>query len=63
MLGRLAREVDLDQQFRCGPGVGRSGVDCIEKPQAVYGVNGAEAGYRLPNLVRLQGPDQMPSDL
>src|SRR5688572_1505767 len=63
MLGCLPREVDLDEQLGCGPCLGRSGVDRLEEPPAVYGMDGTEARDGLPNLVRLQRADQMPSDL
>ena len=63
MFGGLAPEVDLHEQLRRGARVDRSGVDRLEEPPAVYGMNGPEVGNRLANLVRLQRTDQMPSDL
>src|SRR5262245_3206946 len=63
MLGRLSSEVDLHEQLRRGPGRGCRSVDGIEQPQAVYGMDGGDTGHGLANLVGLQRPDQMPSDL
>jgi hypothetical protein len=63
VLGRLSTEVDLHEQLRRGSRFGRRGVDRIEQPPAVYGVNGAESGHGLTDLVRLERADQMPSDL
>jgi hypothetical protein len=53
----------MHQQRGRGPGFGRHRIDRFQQAETVDGMDGAEPRCGFPDLVGLQGSDQMPSDL
>src|SRR4029453_7695773 len=60
MLGRLAGEVDLSEQFNRVVGGTRRALKCVAQIGCVERVDDVEAAGGFPGLVRLKMPHEMP---